>query len=49
MVENYLAQTSSNVRKTLDVIMLSLNKLLSYVVDNTETVMKLFVLGTFKT
>ena len=30
---------SNNVRKTLGVTMLSLNKLLSYVVKNTETVM----------
>ena len=49
MVENYLAQTSNYVRKTPDVIMLSLKKLLSYVVNNTETVMKLLVLATFKT
>ena len=34
--------------KTLDVIMLSLKMLLSYVINNTETFVKLFVLGTFK-
>ena len=50
MAENCLAQTSNNARKTLDVIMLSLNKLMSYVVNNAETYShKIFVLGKFKT
>ena len=40
---------SNNVRKTLNVIMPSLSKLQSYVLKRTETVKKLFVLGTLKT
>ena len=43
MGENYLVQTSNYARKTTDVIMLNLKKLLSYIVNNTETFMKLTV------
>ena len=49
MVEHYLVETSNYFRKTLDVIILSLKKLLGDVINNTGIFIKLFVLGTFKT
>ena len=48
MAKNYLIKNSNYIRKTFDVIMLSLKKLLSYVINNTEIFKKLFVLGRFR-
>ena len=49
MVEIHLLQTSSNLRKTPGVIMLTFNNLLSFFLENIEAIIELSALKTLKT